>query len=179
MLTKALLISLATLAPLALPAQAKPATKPATRAATVVKRKGTPEEIAAARDAALVALRGQWAGGFQGAEVGANACELKLFTKKTVGDLVTDDLQTVDVGRLGTDMERVRDPLAGTDDLRMGTASGEAEIVRTRRRVLEGAPQKATTEKVLFLAILAARGSGKADDGAAALLAWSIPCERP
>lgn len=173
MRTRAIVVALLLAAPALAEAQAK-----ATSRSPVVKRKGTAQEIATARDAAIAALSSRWEGGYQRAGAGAHSCELVLLSRKTVGDLITEDVQTIDVGRLGTDMERVRDPLAGTDDLRIGTTSGAAEVTRKRERTIEGAPQKPTSDKVLFLALLSARGSGRNDDAAAAVIAWSIPCER-
>lgn len=157
-------------------AQGKPPVRSATRS-TVVKRRGTAEEIATTRDAAIVVLTRRWSDGYQRA-TSPQPCELLLISQKTSGDLVTNDGQSVDVGLLGTSMDRVRDPSSGTDDLRLHTASGNAEVSRSRERILEGAPQPRRTEKVLFLALIGQRGNAGLDAAAEAVIGWSIHCEK-
>lgn len=149
--------------------------------AKAVKRAGTPSEIRAARDSALPRLSARWQSGAQTAQVGQHDCEVVLYSRKSFSDVETVDVQTVDVGLLSSRVTPFDDEAAGTQDQRISTYSGGPDIVRKRTRIFEGAPQREIVERVIFLAVVSGTGrfnTGNSADAAAALLAWSIPCER-
>lgn len=150
----------------------------ASSAGAQVSRAGTPEQIRSARSEALPAIQAQFPGGYVTGAAGANSCELVVTTKKTAGDLVSLDVQRVDVGQLSSRIDESPDVLAGTVDIRVQLTTSSARVQRTRERIIEGVPQKPIVERAVFLAIPTENAGADARRILEALLKWSVPCER-
>lgn len=157
-------------------AQAKP---PARRAAPIVARSAKAPEIDSLARVASQVLNAYWETGSQFV-LSASGCVLTLASKKTVGDVVTEDVQTVDVGEIEARSEDRIDRLSGTVDARYEASSGRTFVRRRRTVTIDGVPQPARTEQAIFLSLSVGREAPpmKILDMKEALLRYSIACER-
>lgn len=157
-------------------AQSLPATK---RKVAAISRVGRPTEIDSLSHVASTVLNAYWETGSQFV-ISASGCVLTLGSKKSVGDVVTQDVQTVDVGEIESSSEDRIDRLSGTVDARYESPSGRTFVRRRRTVTIDGVPQPARTEQVILLSISVGRDAPptKMLDMKEALLRYSIACER-
>lgn len=161
-------------------ADAQSAKRPAAkRASATVQRKGTAEDIERAGAGLSFAMRTTWPGGGQ-EMLELNGCVATITSKKTVGDLVTDDRQTFDAADLSARMEPNEDLLASTWDLRFPVEGGASLVTRTRQRTIEGEREKPVVAKIIFLALSVPARDPKNEASAMseAMVRYQIACER-
>ncbi len=144
-----------------------------------LRRVGSPSEIDSLGKVATRVLRTVWAGGSQFVRSTAG-CTMVLVSGKTAGDVVTEDMQTVDVGDLASTWDDRADVLAGTVDARIRSSKGGTFVQRRRAVTLDGAPQTPRTERTVFLSISAPEGDPRGEmlNMKEALLRYSIACEK-
>lgn len=157
----------------AVDAQAQGAARPAAR--STVRRAGTPEEIAAARATAVRALTGSWDSASQGVLPSDAPCELRLGTQRRALDLVTTDVQIVDVGSLAMSFQDVRD--LTVEGVRISLTKSTQYVTRRRTLTLEGVQRPERVERASSLLVLGDSQSAGRMDRVTAVMEWSIKCE--